>query len=203
MFTARARHDVDDSGHFEAGRFQLRTSEPRFLKTADWSWTDNPFLGTPELGGLKILNMLLSNWDDKDARDENRGSNTAIYQQGSLLYFFIDDWGGAMGRWGKYFSRNKWNASSFLHQSSDFVKRKGGGLEWGYVGQHSDLMTKGVSVGDARWLLQYLGRITDDQLGAGLIASGANQSETEKYAQGLRVRIQALQKAVGATDEHR
>jgi hypothetical protein len=194
----RARHYVDDQGRFQAGRFQLRSNEPHFLKTADWSWDQNPFLGTPELGGLKILNMLVSDWDNKDARDEGRGSNTAIYQMGNLLYFFIDDWGGAMGRWGKYFTRDKWNASSFLHQSGDFVKRKGGGLDWGYVGQHSGLMTKGVTPADVRWLLQYLGRVTDAQLRDGLIASGASESETEKYVQGLRQRIQALQAAVSA-----
>jgi hypothetical protein len=198
----RARKDVDKGGHFQAGRFQLRSSEPHFMRTADWSWDQNPFVGTPELGGLKILNMLVSNWDDKDARDEGRGSNTAIYQEGKLLYFFIDDWGGGMGRWGKFFTRDKWNASSFLSQSHDFVKRKGSGLDWGYVGQHSALMTKGVTPDDARWLLQYLGRVTDDQLRAGLLASGASAEETAKYVEGLRLRIQALQTAVGATNTH-
>jgi hypothetical protein len=196
----RARGEVDGSGRFHGGRFQLRSREPRFLKTADWSWSDNPFLGTPELGGLKVLNMLVSNWDNKDSRDEARGSNTAIYQMGKLLYFFIDDWGGAMGRWGKFFTRDKWNASSFLNQSDHFVKRGSNGLEWGYVGQHSALMTKDVKPGDARWLLQYLGRVSDGQLRAALISSGASESETETYVKGLRLRIQALQNAVGATN---
>jgi hypothetical protein len=59
-------------------------------------------------------------------------------------------------------------------------------------------MTKGVTPADVRWLLQYLGRVTDAQLRDGLIASGASESETEKYVQGLRQRIQALQAAVSA-----
>ena len=92
----------------------------------NWSWTDNPFIGTPELGGLKVLMMLLSDWDNKDARDaEKRGTNTAIYQHGDVLYYFIDDWGGAMGRWGKYFTRSKWNADSFLKQSCGFRELEG------------------------------------------------------------------------------
>ena len=33
-----------------------------------------------ELNGLKILVMLLSNWDTKDRRDVARGSNTAIFE---------------------------------------------------------------------------------------------------------------------------
>ena len=193
----RAHGEVDANGHFQAGRFQLRAAEPKFLKYITWSWTDNPFIGTPEFSGLKVLMMLLSDWDNKDARDaEKRGTNTAIYQQGKLLYYFIDDWGGAMGRWGKYFTRNKWNADSFLKQSDGFVTMKGGELRWGYVGQHSSLLKEGVQPEDIRWLMQRLGRVTDDQLKEGLLSSGASPEETEKYVKALRIRIGALQKIV-------
>ena len=191
----RARKDVDSKGRFEAARFQLRTKDPKFLKTVNWSWTDNPFIGTPELGGLKTLMMLLSDWDNKDARDaESRGTNTGIYQHGALLYYFIDDWGGAMGRWGKYFTRSKWDAGSFLKQSSDFVSWKDGELRWGYVGQHSDLLKDGVKPNDVRWLMQYLGRVTDEQLRTGLLSSGASEKDAETYLKALRIRIAALQK---------
>jgi hypothetical protein len=191
----RAGKDVDASGHFQGGRFQLRSREPKYLKTVTWSWDDNPFIGTPELNGLKILMMLVSNWDDKDARDaERRGTNTAIYQQGDLLYYFIDDWGGAMGSWGKYFTRSKWNAASFLRQSGDFVDLKDGGFHWGYVGQHSALLTKDLQFSDIRWLLQYLGRLSDDQLRAALDSSGASPEEAALYVKGLRMRIDALRK---------
>jgi hypothetical protein len=193
----RARKDVDDKGHFDAARFQLRFKEPRFLKYATWSWDENPFLGTPELGGLKVLMMLLSNWDNKDGRDaESRGTNTAVFQSGNLLLFFIDDWGASMGRWGKYFTRSKWDAKSFLDQSPQFVRFENGELRWGYVGQHSSLLTKDIRPGDIAWLMQYLGRVTDDQLRAGLLASGASDEETAVYLQALRMRIGELQAVV-------
>ena len=193
----RAGKEIDRDGHFQGGRFQLRSAQPKYLKTVTWSWDDNPFTGTPELNGLKILMMLVSNWDNKDARDaESRGTNTAIYQNGDLLYYFVDDWGGAMGRWGKYFTRSKWNAASFARQSDDFVSFKNGELHWGYVGQHSDLLTKGVQPGDIRWLLQYLGRLSDGQLRAALDASGASAEEAELYVKGLRMRVDALKRVV-------
>jgi hypothetical protein len=191
----RAGKDVDRSGRFQGGRFQLRSNSPKYLKTITWSWDDNPFLGTPELNGLKILMMMLSNWDNKDARDaESRGTNTAIYQQDDLLYYFIDDWGGSMGRWGKYFTRSKWNASSFANQSGDFVAVKNGELRWGYVGQHSAALAKGLQFSDIRWLLQYLARLSDDQLRAALDSSGASPEESALYVKGLRTRIEALRK---------
>ncbi len=194
----RAKDDVDRNGRFKAARFQLRAKDPKFLKMATWSWEDNPFLKTPELGGLKILMMLLSDWDNKDARDaETRGTNTGIYQHEKLLYYFIDDWGGAMGNWGKYFTRSKWNAEHYLKQSPEFLEEKDGALEWGYVGQHSNLLKDGVTKDDIRWLMQRLGRVSDDQLRDGLTASGATPEEREKYVRALRIRIGALRKAAG------
>ena len=71
------------------------------------------------------VSMLLSNWDNKDIRDAaSRGTNTAIFQKDDQLIFFIDDWGGAMGNWGKFFTRSKWDAQDFMRQSGDFVRAR-------------------------------------------------------------------------------
>jgi len=187
--------DIDGHGRFHSGRFQLRSSDPKFLQTIDWSWNQNPFVGTPELNGLKVLMMLLSNWDDKDARDaDTRGTNTAIYQEGNLLIYFIDDWGGSMGHWGGYFTRSKWDSASFVRESPDFVKLENGGIHWGYSGQHTVLLTRDIQFSDVAWLMKYLGRVTDDQLRTGLASSGASPEQTASYTGALRMRIQELQK---------
>jgi hypothetical protein len=194
----RARKAIDDSGRFRNARFQLRSKEPKFLRMVDWSWSDNPFLGTPELNGLKILMMLVSNWDDKDSRDSgSRGSNTAIYQEGNLLFYFIDDWGGAMGNWGKLLTRSKWDDDGFYRQSTDFLKVGKNGLQWGYSGQHTELMIRDLKFTDVAWLLRYLGRVTDDQLRAGLLSSGASDQQAQRYLEALRIRIGELQQAAG------
>jgi hypothetical protein len=193
----RAGGEIDRAGHFQGGRFQLRSREPKYLKNVTWAWDDNPFVNTPELNGLKILMMMVSNWDNKDARDaESRGTNTAIYQQGDLLYYFIDDWGGSMGRWGKYFTRSKWNATSFVRQSDDFVSLRDGELHWGYTGQHSALLTKDLRFSDIRWMLGYVGQLSDPQLYTALDSSGASLEEATLYVKGLRTRIDALRHTV-------
>jgi hypothetical protein len=195
-----AHNHVDAGGHFQNARFQLRSREPKYVGVAKWSWTDNPFVGTPEFNGLRVLMMLLSNWDDKDARDyDKRGSNTAIYQQGDLLIYFIDDWGGALGSWGKYFTRSKWNAKNFRDQSAHFVELKNGNIHWGYTGQHSSFMNNDVKPGDIAWLMQYLGRVTDDQLRTGLLSSGATEDQARDYLEGLRKRIDQLKRISAPT----
>lgn len=191
----RARREVDEEGNFHNGRFQLRSASPEYLLNINWNWDANPFVGTKELNGLKIMMMLVSNWDDKDFRDAaSRGSNTAIYKDGERYIFFIDDWGASMGNWGKLLKRAKWNCMDYDRQSKRFVKGvQNGAIDWGYTGQHTRLMTDGVRTGDVKWLMQYLGRVTDEQLHTGLISSGASEEDAGYCGEGIRTRIRELE----------
>jgi hypothetical protein len=203
----RASSRISDDGSFKNARFQLRKTSPKFLEGYSWSWPDNPFSGTRELQGLKILVLLVSNWDTKDARDaqEKRGklenTNLAIFEDnssGQPRYFYSDvDWGASMGRWGGKLSWSKWDCVGFADQTRDFVKGvENGELKWGFDGKHRKDMTRGITVDDVRWLLQYLGKISDVQLQRGLMASGSDSDKTECYTEALRERIQQLQRAV-------
>jgi hypothetical protein len=194
----RAKPYLGKQGEFSYARFKIHQSK----KTArvdgmDWSWNQNPFVGTHELNGLKILMMLMSNWDAKDARD-GKGSNTAVYATAgpggeSLLYAF-DDWGATLGKWGGFFSRDKWNADGYRGQTRDFA-RSGDGetIRWGYRGKHAEDITAGVGIDDVRWLLTYLSAVSDQELRAGSRASGATPAETDAYADAIRSRISQLQ----------
>ena len=78
---SRARNSVAEDGTFTEARFELEDRSVRMLfDEYSWSWDDNPFVGTKQLNGLKIVNILLSHWDTKDRRDVSRGSNTAIFE---------------------------------------------------------------------------------------------------------------------------
>ena len=70
--------------------------------------------------------MLLSDWDNKDARDVEtpRHRTPPSTSTPALLYYFIDDWGSSMGKWGKFFTRSKWNADHFLSQSDGFLNSR-------------------------------------------------------------------------------
>ena len=105
-------------------RFELEDRSVRTLfDEHSWAWDDNPFTGTPQLAGLKIVNMLLSNWDTKDRRDVARGSNTAIFEQRGTgghreARYLITDWGGSLGKWGETeLTRGRWDAVGFVRPS--------------------------------------------------------------------------------------
>ena len=199
----RAKSHVKSNGSFADARFEMHRDKgvKKIDEEESWGWMINQFTGTKELNGLKVMLMLTSNWDNKDVRDVKRGSNTAIFrypakatESGSAEdRYLVTDWGGSMGKWGGYTSREKWDCKGFKGQTKEFVKgTKGEFVHFGYSGQHTDDFKSDIRISDVRWLLQTLGRVTDDQLRAGLQASGATPDEVECFTQYLRDRINQL-----------
>lgn len=204
----RASTCIDEDCRFTDARFELE--DPSVIKLFEehsWAWNDNPFLGSRELHGLKVLTMLLSNWDTKDRRDVARGSNTAIFehsvQGGREARYLITDWGASMGSWGaNILTRGRWDAAAFEAQTPQFVT----GVEdsrvlFGYAGQRTDDVAAGISLDDVSWLLRSLSRLTDRQIDAALDASGASDDERERFRNALRARIRQLEGVV--TPSHR
>ncbi len=198
----RARRLVSPEGRFTKGRFELRGQpDMEFLNGHDWSWTDNPFRGSHELAGLKIVMMLLSNWDDKDARDAGESNNGVFRYKRSgreELFYGVFDWGASLGRWGGMMRRDQSDCSGFAADTPRFVKiGRGNQLEWGYEGKHAEV-AEGISADDVRWLLPYLRRITPEQLHAGLTASGATERQAGCWSGALQNRIGQLE-AIGGS----
>jgi hypothetical protein len=196
----KARASVEPSGEFRNARFEL--DEPQVVKHFDehsWAWNDNPFVGRRELNGLKVVMMLLSNWDNKDVRDVARGSNTAIFEHrvaGRTLEarYLIIDWGAALGTWGSnVLSRGRWDVDAFTAQSEQFILGvEADNVRWGYKGQRTADAAEGITTADVRWLHGIVGRITDEQLEAGLRASGGTETEIAGFTKALRLRLNQI-----------
>jgi hypothetical protein len=202
----RARDCIGEDCRFVDARFELDDPDVRkMFEEHSWAWNDNPFVGTPQLSGLKILVMLLSNWDTKDRRDVARGSNTAIFEQRVSRWrrearYLITDWGGSMGRWGSNIvTRGRWDPAGFEAQTPEFVTSVDDGMvQFGYAGQRTADVAEHITVADAAWLYRFLGRVTDRQLRDALGASGASGEETEQFTRALRARITQLGRACRA-----
>jgi hypothetical protein len=201
----RARHCVGEDGAFTDARFELEDPAVRmFFDEHSWSWDNNPFVGTPQLAGLKIVNMLLSNWDTKDRRDVSRGSNTGIFEYrvsrwGREARYLITDWGGAMGRWGAtVVSRGRWDVEGFEAQTPGFVTGVTDGfVGFAYQGQRTAEIARGITVADAAWFYSHASRLTAAGLRGGLLASGATREEADRFAAALLDRIAQIGHAAG------
>jgi len=201
----RASACIDsDSGRFADARFEL--DDPavnKLFEEHSWAWNDNPFVGTRELSGLKILVMLLSNWDTKDRRDVARGSNTAIFEVRTggrrpwgrhEAQYLITDWGGAMGKWGANLAtRGRWDAEGFTAQTPQFVTGvRDGIVEFGYAGQRTADIARDIPLEHVRWFHEIVSRLQRAQIVAALAASGASADEQSLFADALIARINQL-----------
>lgn len=194
---SRARNCIDHQGVFADARFELEDRSVRMLfDEHSWAWNDNPFVGTPQLSGLKMINMLLSNWDTKDRRDVSRGSNTAIFEHRTSRWkwearYLITDWGGAMGKWGtNVVSRGRWDVEGFEAQTPGFVTGvRDGFVCFAYQGQRTNEIARNITVEHARWFHDYARQLSEESLRGGLLACGATEEEATRFARALRDRI--------------
>lgn len=194
----RAAGFIQPDGTFTWAGFERRDPSMKFLAEVSWTWVDNPFRGSRELQGLKILMMLLSNWDNKDARNTWNGSNTGVLQGTQGQIFFVTDWGQSLGAWAGFRNGEPWNCAKFRTQSRDFVHvMDGNSVRFSYRGQHTYGFADSITVEDVTWLMKYLGRITDAQIHLGLAASGATREEEACFAESIRSRIEQLRNASG------
>ena len=182
------RVNIPGRGTFENVRFEAR---PENVKRLDeWEWRQNPFTGTRELEGLKVLMVMLNNWDLKD---EN---NVIIHApaRGELRYA-ISDLGATFGKTGGL--GPLWRLTRSRNEPEDYADSKFiDKVEDGYVDFHFTGVNKGVvekvRVEHARWVGQRLSRLTDGQLAAVFRSANYTPAETRLLTRVVRARIEQL-----------
>jgi hypothetical protein len=194
--------DRSKGNAFSRARFELRDPRITFVKDLNWAWESNPFVNSREFAGLKIMTMLVSNWDTKDSTS-SRSANTAIVkfrnEDGTEeSRYLVNDWGASMGKWGSPMTHTSWDCQGYKEQTPYFVKGldKNGMVRFGYTSQ-TQSMSQNISPEHVAWLMGYLGRITDDQIRDGLRASNADSADLECFATAVRSRIEQLRAVSG------
>jgi hypothetical protein len=173
-------------GTFDNVRLEARPKDVK--RTGIWKWNDNPFKGTRELQGLKIMMALINNWDMKDDNNEilaTRGETT-----GGELRYIISDLGGSFGKTGGIISRSRNKPSDYV--KAEFVKSvKGDRVDINYGGKNKELF-KDITVQDAEWIAGWLRRLSDEQIKDAFRAANYTPEEVEALASAVRNRISAL-----------
>jgi hypothetical protein len=198
--TKRQDPTLHQDGTFSAARFQYRDPDLKFVDNKNWRFDRPPYAGTKELSGLKILIMLFSNWDNKDARVGAAGPNTAIFDLkkaiGERIIYAFTDWGAGLGSDASPRDRSNWRCDAYTAQSDHWAQRAPNGtITFRYDGNIKVGFRTGIPAAHAAWLLKYLGAITDPQLRDALLASGASETDAACFTGALRKRIDELRAA--------
>ena len=177
--------EIQGKGTFKNVKLEAR---PKDVKRAgDWPWQGNPFDGKPEFQGLKIMMVLINNWDMKD------DNNAILATKGvtnSERRYIISDLGATFGKTGGIISRSRNKPSDYV--KSEFVKGvKGNLVEFNYGGKNGKLFDN-LTVRDAKWLAGWLSRLSDNQIRDAFRAANYSSEEVDQLAGAVRSRINAL-----------
>lgn len=178
---------IKGKGTFENVRLEARPKDVD--RGAEWKWSENPFVNTPQFNGLKVMMLLVNNWDIKDsnnvilaARNDGTGANE--------LRYIISDLGGSLGKTGGFFSRSRNKPNDFV--KADFIESvKGNVIDFNYGGKSKTLFAN-ITVDDAKWIGRLLASLSDEQISDAFRAANYKPEEVESLTRALKQRIDAL-----------
>jgi hypothetical protein len=197
----RGQGHVISPDHVDGARLQRHTGGEK--KDANWNWQHNPFVGTREFNGLRVMMAFLSNWDLKD---ENNAIFTA--KEGQQQYL-VTDVGTAFGPSGTRYteagSKNNLKAyreSKFVakvtptYVNFDFPRRP----PWTHVVDpphychlvHMHWVGNRVPRADAKWLGSLLAQLSTDQILNAFRAGGYPPEEAAAFTKVVQSRIAEL-----------
>jgi hypothetical protein len=167
----------------------------------EWKWKDNPFVGTNELQGLKIMMVFLTNWDLLDLQNKVLQVNN----NGTVEHHFvISDLGATFGKLGNnnlpFFFRlgRKTNDPGTWYEAGFVTSVTDGIIDFDFKGKGRSLMDD-ITVAQGRWLASRLAQLTDQQLEDAFRAANYSAEDIKLLRTGVRERTAELDRATGTT----
>ena len=177
-------------GTYPNVRFEAR---PKDIKRLDpWLWDKNPFSGKREMQGLKVMMLLLNNWDIKD--DNNGVLHVTTPDGASELHYIISDLGATFGKIG---SGPLWVLKRSRNNPEDYADSKfvdhvyKDRVFFHYGGKKQDTF-EDISVADVQWIAGLLSRLSDQQIGDAFRAANYTTEEVGLLTSAVRARINEL-----------
>ncbi len=200
----RGQKFVHSGGHVSNVRLQRHPpGKHKGKREGNWEWRHNPFVGTRELDGLRVMMALISNWDLTTA-------NTAVREdkEGEELYE-VSDVGSSFGKNGRGLhdadSMNNLPAyckSKFIDKvKPDYVDfkfptrppiififdlkmyRDLAGPHW--IGRH-------IPLAHVKWIAGLLAQLSPQQIRDAFRAAGYAPEQIEQYSAAVQERIASL-----------
>jgi hypothetical protein len=174
-------------------------------KTEDyWQWRNDPFLGTRELNGLKVLMALINNWDLKD-------ENNKVYagKKSEEREYVVSDVGATFGATGLTipFSHSKGDLTTYTRsrfitkvtpEYVDFGTPSRPALLYAFSPRpffqrvRLDSLVKHVPRDDVRWIARILAELSPEQIRDAFRAADYSPEQIDGFSKVVSQRITEL-----------
>ncbi|HWW82572.1 MAG TPA: hypothetical protein VNZ26_03160 [Vicinamibacterales bacterium] len=177
---------TDSAGqHTErGGRFRLHDSTLK--NRGEWSWDQNPFVGTPAYEGLLVILVLFNSADLKN-------ENNTLYEvkrknEESTSWFVVRDLGSSLGQTSRFLARiNKpdvFETDGFITGVSD------GYVRFAYHAKHSNLVQHRIRPEGVAWATGLLSELSDRQWHDAFAGAGYTPSVAERFIRRIHQKIE-------------
>ena len=209
----RGQRLIGSDGSMRNVRMKREPDDRRKIGT--WQWADNPFNGTRELNGLRVLMAVINNWDLKDENNAIRGPRdragpeaAASANENEHLYE-VSDLGSSFGSSGLERTDEASEGNLRAYSASHFIKNLDDDevnfdvprrpalivlanphqffsrLGLRAIGRH-------VPRKDAKWIGHLLAQLSPEQLRSAFRAAGYVDQDIEGFTKVLQGRIVQL-----------
>jgi hypothetical protein len=205
----RGQNYIENGSVVVGARFEPK--RPNLKRGAEWDWEKNPFTGTRELDGLKVLMVLLGNYDTSVrnnrivyARNEQSGVMEARY--------VATDVGATLGKVGGLGGKRSKNTLEDFRASKFVVGTENGMVKFDYsttpkkMGMFASIFSPGyrssqaakeramknITIANARWIGSLLRKLSDEQLRDAFRAANYDTQTMEGFVSVLKDRIEQL-----------
>ncbi|HEX2639707.1 MAG TPA: hypothetical protein VHL50_04000 [Pyrinomonadaceae bacterium] len=186
---------IPGKGTFDNVRLEARPENAKRLD--EWKWKENPFVGTNELQGLKIMMVFFTNWDLLDLQNKvvRVSDNGEVEHQ-----YIISDLGATFGKLGNnnlpFFFRlgRKTNQPDTWNEAGFVSGVKEGKIDFDFKGKGRGLMDD-ITIAQGRWLADLLLQLSDKQIEDAFRAAGYGDADVVTLKDGFKDRVSVLDRA--------
>jgi hypothetical protein len=173
-------------------------------KIGIWTWKENPFTGTKEFNGLRVMMAVTNNWDLKDV-------NNAVFEDKNADrdIFLTSDIGASFGTNGLSWSKGRSKGDAGTFEKSKFITRKtetevdfatpaapnpvlAPNVKSYQMRRDLEWIGRNIPIKDARWIASLLKQLSHQQLVDAFRAGGFRGEEIDRYVSVVEERIQEL-----------
>lgn len=208
---SRGQEFIENRSVVRGARFEPKRKH--IARGENWDWEVNPFLKTRELDGLKVLMVLLGNYDTSIRN--NRVLSLTNSDTGELeAHYAATDVGATLGKVGGLGGKRSKNSLQDFRSSKFILGVENGMVKFDYdttpkkMGMFASLfkpsyrssqerkerVMKNISVENARWIGSLLNELSDEQIRDAFRAAGYDQQTMNGFVAVIRDRINQLNK---------
>jgi hypothetical protein len=175
--------DANGTRRALGGRFRL--NNPSLKAVGEWSWQQNPFVGTPPYQGLLVILLMFNSSDLKN-------SNNTLYEYRQAAdrtdrLYVVRDLGTALGGTGRI-TPARGDVEAF--ERSGFIEGiEDGFVKFEYHGWHQELIRRRITPADVRWACERLAGLTEIQWREAFLAGGYDPAVSARFIQRLQAKI--------------